>query len=82
MLTSKQIQTAITNEIVNHLRQSGKWIAQAANGEEFSFRMNDTGLIGVYLTNNETGDVDEFCFRLEITAPWFEAHILDGGSVV
>jgi hypothetical protein len=28
--------------------------------------MNDTGAIGVYLQDDETGDEEEFCFRLEV----------------
>ena len=66
MPTVTEIKSAIAIEIGNYLRQSGKWIATTTDGDEFGFRMNDTGHIGVYITNNETGDVDEYCFRLEI----------------
>ena len=64
-MTASEIQAAITEAITKIVQQQGCWGAVTLSGKEFSFRMNDTGAIGVYLTD-EDGEEEEYCFRLEI----------------
>ena len=64
-MTASEIQAAITEAITKIVQQQGCWGAVTLSGREFTFRMNDTGAIGVYLTD-EDGEEEEYCFRLEI----------------
>ena len=64
-MTASEIQAAITEAITKIVQQQGCWGAVTLSGKEVSFRMNDTGAIGVYLTD-EDGEEEEYCFRLEI----------------
>ena len=64
-MTASEIQAAITEAITKIVQQQGCWGAETLSGREFTFRMNDTGAIGVYLTD-EDGEEEEYCFRLEI----------------
>ena len=64
-MTASEIQAAITEAITKTVQQQGCWGAVTLSGREFTFRMNDTGAIGVYLTD-EDGEEEEYCFRLEI----------------
>ena len=65
-MTASEIQAAITEAITKIVQQQGCWGAVTLSGKEVSFRMNDTGAIGVYLQDDETGEEEEYCFRLEI----------------
>jgi hypothetical protein len=65
-MPTSELLAAITEEITKIVRQQGCWGAVTLSGREFSFRMNDTGAIGVYLQDDETGEEEEFCFRLEV----------------
>ena len=65
MLTSIEIQSAIMDTIRSMVQRGGLLSATADNGTEFTFKMNDMGLIAVY-TEDEDGDEEEYCFSLEI----------------
>lgn len=66
MVIAAELEAAIGNAIRTYLHKSGSWTATTSTGQEISFELNDTGLIGAYVTDDETGETEEFCFRLEI----------------
>jgi hypothetical protein len=66
MITTNELLAAISEAIHANIRHQGSWVAVTLSGDEFTFRMSDTGAIGVYLTD-EDGEEQEHCFRLEIT---------------
>ncbi len=65
MSIANQLREAITDAITKNVRHQGSWITETLSGIEFTFRMNDTGAIGVYL-QDEDGEEQEYCFRLEV----------------
>jgi len=65
MPIANQLLEAITDAITKNVRHQGSWITETLSGIEFTFRMNDTGAIGVYLQDDD-GEEQEYCFRLEI----------------
>ena len=65
MLTSIEIQSAIMDTIRSMVQRGGLLSATADDGTEFTFRMNDTGAIGVDLEDDD-GEEQESCFSLEV----------------
>jgi hypothetical protein len=65
MPTTIEIQSAIMDTIRQFIQRGRSWPATTDGGTDFTFRMDDTGMIGVYLTD-EDGEEQEFCFSLEI----------------
>ena len=48
------------------IERGRNWQATTTDGTDFTFRMDDTGNIGVYL-EDEHGETQEYCYHLEIS---------------
>ena len=66
MPTTIEIQSAIMDAIRSFIERGRNWPATTDDGTDFTFRMDDTGNIGVYL-EDEHGETQEYCYHLEIS---------------